>query len=64
MSVLSENVMLISVPPRIVRERTRVKPGTILTASSIGLVTVKSICRAPSEEPWATTRTRGKASSG
>ncbi len=36
------------------RDCTRVTPGTMLTASSIGRETLKSICRAPSDEPWTT----------
>ncbi len=64
MSVLGANVTLISAPPRIERERTRRTPGTTLTASSIGRVTLNSTWRAPSAEPSATTVMREKLSSG
>ena len=63
-SVLSENVMLISEAPRMVRDCTRVTPGTMLTASSIGRVISKSTWRAPSGEPLTTTVMREKRSSG
>ena len=58
------NVMAISVAPRMVCERTRVTPGTTLTASSIGRVMLKTTWRAPSVEPSATTVMREKFSSG
>ena len=41
-------------PPRIDRDCTRVTPGTMLTASSIGRVTLNSTCRAPSDVPCTT----------
>ncbi len=64
MSVPDAKVMEISVAPRIVWERTRVTPGTMLTASSNGRVTLNTICRAPSVEPCATIVIREKRSSG
>ena len=64
MSVPEANVIEISVAPRIVCERTRATPGTMLTASSSGRATLNTICRAPSVEPWATTVMRENLSSG
>ena len=64
MSVFSENVMFVSLPPRITRDCTRVTPGTMLTASSIGRVTPKSTWRAPNADPSATTVIRENCSSG
>ena len=64
MSVPGAKVIEISVAPRMVCDRTRVTPGTTLTASSSGRVTLKTTCRAPSVEPWATTVMREKFSSG
>lgn len=64
MSVLGVNVIEISLDPRIDREWTRITPGTTLTASSIGRVTLNTTCRAPSVDPWATIVTRGNVSSG
>ncbi len=64
MSVVELNVMFVSLPDRIDRDCTRVTPGTMLTASSIGRVTVNRICRAPSDVPWATTVMRENTSSG
>ena len=60
MSVFGANVTLISAAPRIDRDCTRVTPGTMLTASSIGRVTLNSTCRAPSDEPSATIMMRRK----
>src|SRR2546429_3653346 len=57
-SVVGEKSTLISVPPRMVRDLTRVTPGTMLTASSMGRDTVNSCWRAPSEVPLATIVTR------
>ena len=64
MSVDSVNVMFTSLAPRIERDFTRSTPGTMLTASSIGRVTAKTTCRAPSDEPCATIVMRGNVSSG
>ena len=64
MSVPGANVIAISLAPRIECDRTRVTPGTMLTASSRGRVMLKTTCRAPSVEPWATIVTREKFSSG
>jgi len=64
MSVRGTNVIWISAAPRIVCERTRVTPGTTLIASSSGRVTLKTTCRAPRVEPWATTVMRENCSSG
>ena len=64
MSVLGANVIAISLAPRIECDRTRVTPGTMLTASSSGRVTLKTTCRAPRVEPWATILMREKFSSG
>ena len=50
MSVVGANVMFVSLPPRIERDCTRVTPGTMLTASSIGRVMLNSTCRAPSDD--------------
>ena len=53
-----------SAEPRLVVERTVVSPGTELTPSSIGLVTVTSICSmgiTPLSTPMTT---RGKSVSG
>src|SRR5205809_1110422 len=52
MSVPDANVIETSVAPRIVCERTRVTPDTMLTASSSGRVMLNTICRAPSVEPF------------
>src|SRR5256885_517234 len=51
MSVLGANVIAISLAPRIECDRTRVTPGTMLTASSKGPVTLKTTCPAPGVEP-------------
>ncbi len=64
MSVPEAKVIEISVAPRIVCDRTRVTPGTMLTVSSRGRVTLKTTCRAPRVEPSATTVMRKKRSSG
>ena len=58
MSVLGANVTFVSLPPRIDRDCTRVTPGTMLTASSIGRVMLNSTCRAPSDVPCTTIVTR------
>ncbi len=64
MSVLGANHTEISLAPRMDLERTRRTPGTTLTASSIGRVTLNTTWRAPSDEPSATMPIRGKVSSG
>ena len=64
MSVRGANVIFVSLPPRIERDCTRVTPGTMLTASSIGRVMLNSTWRAPSEVPFTTTVTRENSSSG
>ena len=64
MSVVGANVMFVSLPPRIDRDCTRVTPGTMLTASSIGRVMLNSTCRAPSDVPSATIVMRENVSSG
>ncbi len=64
MSVPSAKLTGTSLDPRMERERTRVTPGTRLTASSIGRVTAKTCCRAESDVPSATTVIRWKFSSG
>ena len=64
MSVCSENVMLVSLPPRMARDCTRVTPGTTFTVSSMGRVMLNSTWRAPSADPLATTVIREKTSSG
>jgi len=64
MSVPGAKVTEISVAPRMVCERTRMTPGTMLTASSNGRVTLKTICRAPSVDPCATMVMRENRSSG
>ena len=43
MLVLAANCAEISVAPRIVRDRTRLMPGTAITTCSIGLVTMSDI---------------------
>ena len=43
---------------------TRVTPGTVLIASSIGRVTENSTCLAPSDDPCATIVMRGNSNSG
>ncbi len=63
-SVAGAKSTLISVPPRMDRDLTRATPGTMLVASSMGRVTLKSCCRAPSDVPVATIVTREKSSSG
>ena len=52
MSVDGENVTFVSLPPRIDRDCTRVTPGMMLIASSIGRVMLNSTWRAPSELPF------------
>ena len=64
MSLLGAKYTWISLAPRMEREVTRCTPGTMLTASSMGRVTLKTTWRAPSEVPCATTVMRGKRSSG
>ena len=65
MSVVGANVTFdLAARPRIDRDCTRVTPGTMLTASSIGRVTLKSTCRAPSDVPCATIVMRENISSG
>ena len=64
MSVFGANVMFVSLPPRIERDCTRVTPGTMLIASSIGRVMLNTTWRAPSELPSTTIVTREKVSSG
>ena len=64
MSVVGENLMFVSLPPRIDRDCTRVTPGMMLIASSIGRVMLNSTWRAPSALPWTTTVMREKVSSG
>jgi hypothetical protein len=64
MSVRGANVIWISAAPRIEWDRTRVTPGTTLTASSSGRVTLNTIWRAPRLEPCATTVIRENCSSG
>ena len=55
---------LTSADPRLVVERTVVKPGTLLTASSMGLVMVTCIC-STGITPLSTPMTmRGKLVSG
>jgi hypothetical protein len=63
-SVRGASVTVVSLPPRIDRDCTRVTPGTMLTASSIGRVMLNSTGRAPSAVPWTTIVMREKASSG
>ncbi len=64
MSVPGAKLMATSLAPRIECDRTRVTPGTTLTASSSGRVMLNTTCRAPSVEPWATILMREKLSSG
>ena len=64
MSVRGANVMAISLAPRMECDCTRVTPGTTLTASSRGRVTLNTTCRAPSVEPSATILIRENSSSG
>ena len=64
MSVRGAKVTATSLAPRIECDCTRVTPGTMLTASSSGRVTLKTTCRAPRVEPWATILIRENSSSG
>ena len=57
-------VIATSLAPRIDCDWTRVTPGTTLTASSSGRVTLKTTWRAPRVEPCATILIRGNRSSG
>ena len=60
MSVRGAESTEISTLPRMLRERTRCTPGTLLTASSSGRVMANTTCCAFSADPSAITATRGK----
>ncbi len=64
MSVPGVKLIAISLAPRIECDRTRVTPGTTLTASSSGRVMLNTTCRAPRVDPSATILIREKLSSG
>ena len=64
MSVRGANVIEISLAPRIECDRTRVTPGTTLTASSSERVMLKTTWRAPRVEPWAMMVIRENTNSG
>ena len=64
MSVVGEKVIDSSLAPLMECDWTRVTPGTTLTASSRGRVTLNTTCRAPRLDPWATILMREKLSSG
>ena len=64
MSTFQSKKRLISAEPRLVVLRTVVRPGTLLTASSIGLVIVTCICSTGMTPLSTAMTTRGKLVSG
>ena len=64
MSVPGEKSMEISLAPRMVLERTRLTPITVLTACSSGCVTCTSMLATVKEGTLATTPMREKVTSG
>jgi hypothetical protein len=59
MSVDAANCAEISAAPRMLRDRTRLMPGTLITASSSGRVTVNIIDCGGSVPEWTTMTMRG-----
>ena len=64
MSMDQSKKRLTSAEPRLVVERTVVRPGTLLTASSMGLVMVTCICSTGMTPLSMPMTTRGKLVSG
>ena len=64
MSTFQSKNRLTSAWPRLVMERTVTRPGTVLTASSIGLVMVTCICSRGMTPLSTPMTTRGKFVSG
>ena len=64
MSVAGSNCAEISAPPRMLFDRTRPMPGTVMIACSIGRVTMSDIEEGGSVPACATTTMRGNCSGG
>ena len=64
MSLDGSNCAEISVAPRMLRDRTRLMPGTSITACSIGRVTVSAIACEGSVPLWAMITMRGNSRGG